>query len=123
MKKLNKGGVIASIISAFVLLSQIFGLSIDEGIVDKIITAITGVLVIFGIISNNNLGSGSTGEKLIEEIKKLISSGVEKTENENAEEKSEAEEIAANPVEKCANKEEKSTENTISQSENSNITT
>ena len=62
LNKFKNYGFWISLASAVILLLQACGLKIDVPIVNEIVTAFLGLLVVLGIISNPNSGSGYKDE-------------------------------------------------------------
>lgn len=57
-EKLKNKGFWVSLVSAVVMILQAFGLKIDAPAVNEILTAVVGLLVILGIVSDPSSGSG-----------------------------------------------------------------
>ncbi len=56
--KLKTKGFWVRIVSAVIVILQAFGLKLDAPAVNEILTAVVGLLVIFGIVSDPSSGSG-----------------------------------------------------------------
>lgn len=66
LERLKKPSVLLSIASQIVTLLMLFNVKVDMNLVTGIITAITAILVLLGIVSNPTTKTGSYGDDILD---------------------------------------------------------